>query len=308
MTLQQLEYVIALDDHRHFVKAAEKCYVTQPTLTIQVKKLEDEIGIVLFDRKKNPLKTTAAGEPFILKARKILREVADLKQMVGHEKNNIIGRFKIGVIPTIAPYLIPLFVSEFSSQYPDTILEIVELKSEDIIDKLRKDSIDLGILVTPLEEEDITETPLYYEPFVFYGSKNHPLLNEKTVAQGDLQKESDLWLLDKGNCFRNQVLNLCISEKKEKEKSIFFDSSSIESVKRMVSYYNGFTLIPELSLTKEDKNSRPISEPIPVREVSIIHHNTFIKEGLIDALRHEILKVIPKHYKRNDHFFRVAWR
>ncbi len=308
MTLQQLEYVVALDDERHFVSAAEKCYVTQPTLTIQVKKLEDEIGIILFDRKRNPLKTTSAGKPFILKARKILGEVSSLKQMVGHEKNNIEGRFKLGVIPTIAPYLIPLFASKFSKKYPNTILDIIELKSEDIMERLKKDSIDVGILVTPLDEEDITETPLYYEPFVFYGAFNHPLLKDKMVRQEDLQKESDLWLLNKGNCFRNQVLNLCISEKKRKEKSIFFDSSSIESVKRMVSYYNGFTLIPELSVTKEDKNFRPISEPVPVREVSIVHHNTFVKEGLIDALRQEILAVTPKNYKKNDRFFRVGWR
>ncbi|MFK8039569.1 MAG: LysR substrate-binding domain-containing protein [Crocinitomicaceae bacterium] len=308
MTLQQLEYIVALDKHKHFVTAAEHCFVTQPTLTIQVKKLEDEIGVILFDRKQNPLKTTTAGEQIILKARKILAEVAGLKQLVGHEKDNIIGRFKIGVIPTIAPYLIPLFVSHFSEKYPNTILEITELKSEDIIESLKKDSLDLGIIVTPIDEVYINEIPLYYEPFVFYGSQNHPLLKHKTVDKSDLQKEGDLWLLDKGNCFRNQVLNLCLTEEQKKSKSIYFNSSSIESVKRMVSYYNGFTLLPELSLNKNDINFRPIKEPVPVREVSIVYHNTFIKEGLIDALRQEILNIIPKHYKKNDNFFRVKWR
>lgn len=308
MTIQQLEYIIALDTHKHFVKAAKHCFVTQPTLTIQVKKLEDEIGVILFDRKQNPLKTTKAGEEIILKARKILREVADLKQLVGHEKNDINGRFRIGVIPTVAPYLVPLFVSQFSQNYPDTILEISELKSEDIIDRLKKDSLDLGILVTPIDEQDIAETPLYYEPFVFYGSKNHPLLTKKTVTQQDLENETDLWLLDKGNCFRNQVLNLCLTEEQQKAKSIYFDSSSIESVKRMVTYFNGYTLIPEMSLSENDKNARPISQPVPVREVSIIYHDTFVKEGLIDAIRQEILAVIPKNYEKNERFFRVKWR
>ena len=308
MTLQQLEYIVALDTYKHFVKAAEHCFVTQPTLTIQVKKLEDEIGVVLFDRKCSPLKTTKAGEEIVLKERKILREVIDLKQLVGHEKNNITGRFKLGVIPTVAPYLIPLFVRQFSKKYPDTILEISELKSEDIIAELKKDSLDLGILVTPIDEPDISETPLYYEPFVFYGSKNHHLLKKKTISQWDLKSEEDLWLLDKGNCFRNQVLNLCLSEEKKKEKSIYFDSNSIESVKRMVSYFNGFTLLPELSIDGNDKNFRPIADPVPVREVSIIYHSTFTKEALIDALRKEILEVIPKHYKTNDRFFRVEWR
>lgn len=308
MTLQQLEYIVALDTYRHFVKAAEHCFVTQPTLTIQVKKLEDEIGVILFDRKQSPLKTTIAGSEIILKARKILREVTDLKQLVGHEKNNITGRFKIGVIPTVAPYLVPLFVRQFSEKYPDTILEITELKSEEIIDLLKKDSLDLGILVTPIEEPDISEMPLYYEPFVFYGSKNHSLLNQKTIGQNDLKNEPDLWLLDKGNCFRNQVLNLCISEEQKKIKSIYFDSNSIESVKQMVSHFNGFTLLPELSISENDKNYRPMTEPVPVREVSIIYHSTFIKEALIDALRKEILAVVPKAYEKNSRFFRVKWR
>lgn len=308
MTLQQLEYIIALDTYNHFVTAAEHCYVTQPTLTIQVKKLEDEIGVVLFDRKQHPLKTTIAGEQIILKARKILREVASLKQLVAHEKDNIVGRFKIGIIPTVAPYLVPLFVSHFSKKHPKTILEITELKSEDIIDKLKKDSLDLGILVTPIDETEIDETPLYYEPFVFYGSQNHPLLKKRIVTKDDLQKEGNLWLLDKGNCFRNQVLNLCLTKEQEKSKSIYFDSSSIESVKRMVSHYKGFTLLPELSLNKDDADFRPLADPIPVREVSIVCHNTFVKEGLIDALRQEILKIIPKNYVKNERFFRVKWR
>jgi LysR family hydrogen peroxide-inducible transcriptional activator len=308
MTLQQLEYIVALDKHKHFVTAAEHCFVTQPTLTIQVKKLEEEIGVVLFDRKKHPLQTTTAGAAIISKAKTILREVTEMKQLVGTEKDNIVGRFKIGVIPTVAPYLIPLFVRTFSEKYPDTILEISELKSEDIIAKLKNDSLDIGILVTPINEPEISEIPLYYEPFVFYGSNAHHLLSKKVVSQSDLEKEPDLWLLDKGNCFRNQVLNLCLSEEKKKEKSIFFDSTSIESVKRMVSYFNGFTLLPKLSLSPRDTNFRPIEEPVPVREVSIIYHNTFIKEKLIDAIRKEILAVIPKEYEKNDRFFRVTWR
>ncbi|MFK8045752.1 MAG: LysR substrate-binding domain-containing protein [Crocinitomicaceae bacterium] len=308
MTIQQLEYIVALDTYKHFVTAAEHCFVTQPTLTIQVKKLEDEIGVKLFDRKQTPLKTTKIGLEIISKSRNILAEVANLKQMVGHEKDQITGRFKIGVIPTVAPYLVPLFVSQFSIKYPETILEISELKSEDIISKLQKGSLDIGILVTPLVEADITETPLYYEPFVFYGSKNHPLLKHKIIEQKDLKKEKDLWLLDKGNCFRNQVLNLCLSEKQKKDKSIYFDSTSIESVKRMVSYFKGFTLIPELCISESDVNYRPLSVPIPVREVSIISHNTFVKEGLIDAIRKEILDIIPSSYKKNDRFYRVQWR
>ena len=308
MTIQQLEYIVALDTYKHFVNAAKHCFVTQPTLTIQVKKLEDEIGVILFDRKQQPLKTTVAGQKVIERARQILREVSSLKALVGNEKGSLEGRFKIGVIPTIAPYLVPLFAGEFAKKYPDTILEIEELKSEEIITLLKKDSLDLGILVTPINEDTINEIPLYYEPFVFYGSTNHSLLKNKEIDSNSLVKEKNLWLLNKGNCFRNQVLNLCTGDNQTTKKSIFFDSNSIESVKRMVSHYNGYTLIPELSVSQSDQNSRPFSNPIPVREVSLISHNTFVKEALIDALRKEILDVIPTHYQKNDHFFRVKWR
>ncbi|MFD1551623.1 hypothetical protein DNU06_03035 [Putridiphycobacter roseus] len=308
MTIQQLEYIIALDTYKHFVNAAEHCFVTQPTLTIQVKKLEDEIGIVLFDRKKTPLTTTREGEKVVEKARQILREVAGLKQMISHEKQDLKGRFKIAVIPTVAPFLVPLFVGHFAEKYPDTILEIEELKSELIIEKLKKDSLDLGILVTPIEEDSIHEIPLYYEPFVFYGSQHHPLLAKKSIDPSTLKKEGNLWLLDKGNCFRNQVLNLCLSKEEADNKSIYFDSSSIESVKRMVRHYNGFTLLPQLSVEKSDPFYRPLSEPIPVREVSLICHNTFVKEALIDAIRKEVLAVIPPSFKKNDNYFRVNWR
>ncbi len=308
MTLQQLEYIIALDTYKHFVTAAEHCFVTQPTLTIQVKKLEDEIGIVLFDRKQHPLKTTEAGEKVIAKARQILMEVSGLKEMVSSEKESLEGHFKIAVIPTVAPYLVPLFAKEFAKNYPDTILEIEELKSETIINRLKKGNLDLGILVTPVEDETIREIPLYYEPFVFYGSENHPLLNQKTIQTQDLKQQTNLWLLNKGNCFRNQVLNLCLSDEEQASKSIIFDSSSIESVKRMVSHYDGYTLLPDLTVNVKDPLVRPFDNPTPVREVSIISHNTFVKEGLIDAIRKEILKVIPSSYEKNDHYFRVKWR
>lgn len=308
MTIQQLEYVIALDTYKHFVNAAEHCYVTQPTLTIQVKKLEDEIGIVLFDRKKHPLETTKSGEKFLLKAKQIIREFNALKKMVSNEKEDLTGVYKIGVIPTIAPYLIPLFVGEFANKHPQTILEFEELKSEEIIDQIKKGSIDIGILVTPLNEPNIVETIMYYEPFRFYGSNDHPLLSQKLISPDQLKSQKDLWLLNKGNCFRNQVINLCTSDLNNENKAIIFNSNSIESVKRMVNHYKGYTLLPELSILKSDKNNRPFELPVPVREVSIICHETFAKEQLIDALRKEILNVVPKDYEKNENFFRVKWR
>ena len=182
MTLQQLEYVIALDTYRHFVTAAEKCFVTQPTITIQVKKLEDEIGFTIFDKSKSPFKPHELGELFVRKAKVILREVGELKNMVNTELNNMEGEYRMGVIPTISPYLIPLISGAFSKKYPNTILKIEEMQSDHIISALQKKEIDLGILVTPLNEPFIREIKLYNEPFVFYGQKNEALNGKKTIS------------------------------------------------------------------------------------------------------------------------------
>ena len=307
MTLQQLEYVVALDTYRHFVTASEKCFVTQPTITTQVKKLEAEIGITLFDRKSHPLVPTQVGELFIEKAKRIIREVSDLKNMVNKEIDNIDGEFKIGIIPTISPYLIPLISGSFAKKHPNTTLIIEEMQTEYIITALQKKEIDIGILVTPIDEPSIREIKLYNEPFVFYGNKKHPLLEKNTVSVEDIEKLSDLWLLNKGHCFRNQVLNICSNI--SYSKNIQFQSGSIETLKKMVDSFGGYTLVPEMAINKEDKKyTVPFSEPKPIREVSIVTHHSFSKEAFIDSLRTEILDKTPKSFDKNKRFFKVKWR
>ncbi len=306
MTLQQLEYVVALDIYRHFVTAAEKCFVTQPTITIQVKKLEKEIGFSIFDKSKSPFKPTALGEMFIEKAKVILTEVGELKNMVSEELESLEGRFKIGVIPTISPYLIPLISGSFSEKHQNTILEIEEMQTKSIIKALQKGEIDIGILVTPLDESFIREIKLYNEPFVFYGQKSEYLEDKVNISTEEIKNMSNVWLLESGHCFRNQVLNLCENTNK---KNIQFQSGSIEALKKMVDNYGGFTLVPEMAINKYDKGCNiHFTEPKPIREVSIVVHHTFAKDALIDALRLEILDKTPKEFIKNQRFIKINWR
>ncbi|MCF6350828.1 MAG: LysR substrate-binding domain-containing protein [Flavobacteriaceae bacterium] len=307
MTIQQLEYVIALNTYRHFVTAAKKCFVTQPTITIQVKKLEDEIGFLIFDKSKSPFEPTALGIMFIKKAEIILREVNELKNMVSQQLDNIDGSFKIGVIPTISPYLIPLISGSFTKKYPNTILQIDEMQTSNIITALQKKEIDIGILVTPLDEPFIREIKLYNEPFVFYGCKNDFAKNKKTISAKEIEKLDNVWLLKKGHCFRNQVLNIC--DNLNNNKNIKFQSGSIEALKKMVDNYGGFTLVPEMAISKNDTGCNiQFVEPKPVREVSIVIHHTFAKDALVDALRIEILDKTPKEFVKNKRFIKINWK
>ena len=307
MTLQQLQYVVALDNYRHYVTAAEKCFVTQPTITTQVKKLEDEIGVVIFDRSTTPLVPTQMGQSVIARARRIIREVNQLQEMITSEKESIDGSFNIGIIPTLSQYLIPQFAGTFVENYPNTMLNIEEMKTESIIEAIDKNTIDIGILVTPLDEANIREIKLYNEPFVFYGSEKNIHHGKEEITPADIEHEKGLWLLNSGHCFRNQVLNICNSS--DENQNIRFQSGSIESVKKMVNNYGGYTLVPEMAIDKQDEGlAIPFAEPKPIREVSIVVHQSFVKESVIDILRREILKIVPPHFEKNERFIKVKWR
>lgn len=310
MTLQQLQYIVALDTHRHFVRAAESCFVAQPTLTLQVKKLEEEIGVMIFDRKSQPIIPTMMGEQIIEKARQILRDVEGMKQMLSAEKETVSGNFKLGIIPTLAPYLLPLFLKTFSDSHPDVHLEVKEMQTADIIKGLNNNTLDLGILVTPLEEKSIREIVLFYEPFMVYTSSTNALSTKNIIQPEDIKNEG-LWLLNQGHCFRNQVLNICNEAIDKNTHSGFsFESGSIETLKNMVRNNLGYTLIPELSVNKkiDDAFIRKFSEPQPVREVSLVVHNSFTKELLLTHLRKAILSNVPNHFKKNQRFVTVNWR
>lgn len=310
MTLQQLQYIVALDKHRHFVRAAKSCFVAQPTLTLQVQKLEEEIGLIIFDRSTQPIVPTEMGEKFIAKARRIVREIDNLKAMVNKERDLLAGNYRIAVIPTMAPYLLPLFLKDFSESHPEVSLEIKEMQSEEIIFGIQSNTIDIGIMATPLSEKHIREIPLFYEPFLIYAHKDHPILEKREIKISEL-KEKGLWLLDKGHCFRNQILNICQNtELLYAAENILFESGSIETLKNMVQSHSGYTLIPELAVNenRDLKLIRQFCEPQPAREVSLVVHSSFTKELLLSHLRKSIVTKIPEKFKRNFGFKTVRWR
>ena len=304
MTLQQLEYIIALDNHRNFVQAAKHCFVTQPTITLQVKKLEDEIGIQIFDRSRTPLKVTPMGELIVSKARNIVLEAEELKSIIKEKRDNITGHFKIGIIPTIAPYIIPQFIGNFVRKYPETILDIEEMKSEAILDAIKKNTIDIGILVSPLNDSKLRKIPLYNEAFVYYGEYEK---NKKEISIEEVENREGLWLLSSGHCLGKQILNICQSE--TSNNNINFKSGSIETLIKMVDKYGGFTLIPDLVAIQSDKTKTlNFSDPKPCREVSIVVNKGFVKESLINMLRQEILEIVPNTYQKSKRFIKIKWR
>ncbi|PQJ15366.1 LysR substrate-binding domain-containing protein [Aureicoccus marinus] len=309
MTLQQLKYILALDKHRHFVKAAESCHVAQPTLTLQVKKLEEEVGMVLFDRSTQPLKPTPFGESFIQKASRVLGEMEELKTLVKQDRNQMVGEFRVGVIPTLAPSLLPLFISDFMESHPTTRLIIEELQSHRIMEQLENKQLDMGLMATPLHESNLREIPLFYEPFLIFTDQKNPLLKEYTVNSSQLKPEG-LWILKQGHCFRNQTLNICEFDVSEQHRNLVMEGGTIETLKEMVRKVSGYTLIPELSYnSKNDQhNVRYFDEPQPVREVSIVVHKHFTKEKLITEMRKSILANTPEHFKKNTRFQKVEWR
>ncbi|MEM6964124.1 MAG: LysR substrate-binding domain-containing protein [Bacteroidota bacterium] len=309
MTIQQLQYVVALDTHRHFVKAAKSRHVAQPTLTLQVKKLEDEIGLVLFDRSSKPLVPTPLGKIFIEKTRTILNEIAELKETVNTNRENIEGEFRIGMIPTLLPNLLPLFITDFIQNHPKTKLIIDELQSEKIIELLLQKELDIGILATPLNERHIREVPLFYEPFMVYTNQKDEALIKKQVLNRQLRPEG-LWLLQKGHCFRNHTLNVCQFDASKQHKNIALEGGSIATLKKMVQTISGYTLIPELAYDEKTDAPYviPFSKPQPVREISIVTHKHFFKEKLIIELRKSILKNTPDHFKKNTRYKTITWR
>ncbi|MFP5039445.1 LysR substrate-binding domain-containing protein [Parasediminibacterium sp. JCM 36343] len=303
MTLVQLEYIVAVDTYRHFAKAAEHCFVTQPSLSAQIQKLEEELGVKIFDRTKQPVLPTEPGLQLIEQARKIIAECASFTEMVDSKKNILTGELKIGVIPTLAPYLLPLFIQAFAAKFPLVRLVVNELTTDILIARLREGRIDVGLLVTPLNEKGIQEDVLFYEEMVAYISNKNEAYKKNYVLATDIDPEK-LWLLEEGHCFRSQIINLCELRKSSKEGSHFeYEAGSLETLRRMVEVNDGITILPELATTdlstEQQKSIRHFQAPAPVREVSIITHRDFAKRRLVEALRTAIIASIPEKVKNN---------
>ena len=274
---------------------------------MQVQKLEEEIGTLIFDRKKQPLEPTKTGELIVLKARQIVREVAHLKEMVNTDKEEMKGLYRIGIIPTIAPYIVPSLIQRMSVKYKDLQFQLEEMKTDDIIHALKHDQLDLGILASPLLDAQIREIPMYYEPFLLYVSEQHALFKKKQIIPSDLNTDG-LWLLNQGHCLRDQVLNICTLKSKKKE-AFKYESGSIETLMNIINLNNGFTLVPELAVQQQDASQvKRFKDPQPVREISLVCERSFTKEKLLSTLQQEIMELVPASFKKSKKMMTVKWR
>ena len=301
MNMQQLEYIIAVDDCRHFVKASEKCFITQATLSMMIKKLEDELEIKIFDRSRQPVVPTEMGNKVIAQAKVILRESKRLKELVQEAQGELSGELKVGIIPTLAPYLLPLFINSFLKKYPLVRLRISELTTAEIIDKLEKHDLDAGLLSTPLHSPSISEEALFYEQFVVYAATGEKILKKKYVLAKDIDVNR-LCLLEEGHCLRSQAFNLCELKNKKKElNQLDFATGSIETLKKIVEANAGITILPMLALkdmsAKQKNNVRYFKDPVPVREIGLVTYRYFVKEQLMQKFKEEILSHIPSEMK-----------
>lgn len=303
MTFVQLEYIIAVDTWRHFATAAGHCYVSQPTLSMQIQKVEEELGVKIFDRSKQPVIPTEMGIELIEQARRIIAEKNRMDEIVKQKKGILSGELRIGIIPTLAPYLLPLFVQSFMKKYPQVKLVVNEMMTDMIITRLREGRIDMGILATPLQENGIKEYVLFYEELMAYVSKKNAAYKKTYVLPQDINPDK-LWLLEEGHCFRSQIVNLCELKRASRDSSPFeYEAGSIETLRRMVELNDGITILPELATmdmsSRQQNLIRYFKKPSPMREVSIVVHRDFVKKKLIEVLRHEIITSIPEKIRKN---------
>lgn len=298
-SLTQLEYVLAVHRYGHFAKAAKSCFVTQPTLSMQIQKLEEDMGTAIFDRSKKPITLTDKGKKLVEQMQNIIFEAKKIEAILLEEKaKKYEGNLTLAIIPTIAPYLIPRLLPVIEKEYPLLTLTILEKQTHEIISALENDEIDIGILATPLKIKKIHERPLYWEPFSILCKKNHELAKLKKAKYSSLQT-NDIWLLEEGHCLRHQVLDVCSLKKKENRK-FQFESGSLETLKQLVNAYGGYTLLPALATESIGPNTTliPFERPAPAREIGLVYRRENYKTELFEALGNAISASIPEELKR----------
>lgn len=299
MNIQQLEYIIAVDNNRHFAKAAEASFVTQPTLSMMIQKLEDELGVKIFDRSQLPVQPTPIGVQIINQARVIVSQVKQIKEIIQEEKGIVQGVFKLGIIPTIAPYLLPRLMHTHNENGYDIVLVIEETTTNQIIEKILNGALDGAILATPLKNDKIVEHPIYYERFYAYVSPKETSLYAKKELDEDDLNVNRLWLLEEVHCFRSQILKLCNTRRRKSSHSLFaYEAGSISTLINIVDANSGLTIIPEMAIEElseqQKKNIRPLKGVVPVREISLITRREFLRERVLDIIISEVKKSVPK--------------
>jgi len=298
MNIAQLEYLKELHSCGSFSVAAERLGITQPALSVQIQRLEKELDYKLLDRSKRPFQFTEEGQLFYEKSVDILKQLDQLKQISVEIGEEIKGILKVGIIPTVAPYLVPLFIHQLNTEYPALQIEVSEIKTEEIISEIKMGNLDCGIISTPVSAKNVAFILLFYERFYAYISEHHPLFKKEQVNIDEI-KESDIWYLNEGNCFQNQVNSVCkISHQKKSAQNLVYKSNSIESLRRIVENKKGLTFIPELATinipAEQEELIKEFEGDQPIREISLVTAKRYTKERQVKALQKIIQQSIPK--------------
>ena len=290
------EYILAVNQFRHFAKAAEYCRVTQPTLSAMIQKLEEELDTRIFDRSQQPVCPTPVGIHIIEQAQNILVQANRIKNIIEEEKHSLTGTFKLGILPTVAPYLLPRFFPQLMKKYPNLDIRVVEMKTNDIKKALQTGEIDAGIVASLAGMEELQQTPLFYEQFFAYVSREDALFNNEVIRTSDLNGEQ-LWLLDEGHCFRDQLVRFC-QMKSARASQLAYHLGSMETFMRMVESGKGVTFIPELAVLQlgnaQKELVRSFAIPCPTRQVVLLTNKNFIRHTLLEVLVKEIKLSVPK--------------
>jgi len=299
MTLTQLKYILAVERCHNFAQAARECFVTQPTLSMQIAKLEDYLQVTIFDRSVTPVRPTTLGKKVLAMAREVIHRSDALEELARSSRQEVAGEYNLAVIPTLAPYLLPHFVENFRTKWPKVQLRLYEFQTDEIISMLKEDKLDGALLATPLEVKDIKEDVLFREGFQLLFSPGHPLLKEKEIREQDLSLE-EAWLLKEGHCLRSQVLQLCRPSKSTHDRAVFFEGGSIETLVNLISQMKGFTVVPELAIPHLNgdvkKRLRPFKGKRPVREISLVTGPFALKHSIAEALKAVVLEALPEEF------------
>ncbi|KAB5491432.1 hydrogen peroxide-inducible genes activator [Flagellimonas hadalis] len=310
MTIQQLRYIVTLEKERHFARAAEKCLVTQPGLTIQLKKLEEEIGIKIFDRSKVPLEPTLLGLEIIEKAKRILREVDTVRDFVIEQKNILSGKVHLGVVSTLSPYLIPLCLREFQKTLPEVEFIISEDSTVGLMKTLETGELDVALMATPTGNPSLREFPIFDEPFMAYLPLGHKS-SEQDSYELDDQDRANLLILEGEFCYNSQLLDICSLDTSNSFHNFSYEINSIETLKNMVRQGFGFAIVPLLSTIGQNGETKarsiPFSAPQPAREISLVTSDTFSKKLLVEKMSQAIWTSLPDSFKGNTTYKKVRW-
>ncbi len=296
MTLQQLEYLVALDTHRRFAKAAEMCNVTQPTLSTMIQRLEEELGVTLFDRSHQPVIPTAIGKKIIAQAQHILSEARKVTDIIREEKDEISGKIVVGVLPTIAPFLVPRMIPSMGDQFKQVDIEFVELTTSRCLEALSNCSIDMAIIASETQTEGLEDRLLFYEEFLGYVSRNEKIF-EQPLVRSSLVDPQRLWLLDEGHCFRDQLIRFC-QLKDLNNRRVNYAQGSLQAFMHLVESGQGSTFIPALALStlspEQKKLIRPFAKPRPVREIRLAYRADFVRNSLKELISKLVRRVVPE--------------